>query len=139
MVDVMINYVAVLIAGIAAMVFGAIWHSPNVFGATWAKLNGFTAKDMQKGKAKGGMGGKYFWQFVAILVMAYVLSVFVNFAQAADFLSGMAVGFWAWLGFVATVLIASVLWEGKPFKLYLLNSIYFLITLTIMGGILAIW
>lgn len=51
----------------------------------------------------------------------------------------MQAGFWAWLGFVATIMLGMTLWEGKPFRLYLLNAGYQLLNLLVMGAILAAW
>ena len=52
---------------------------------------------------------------------------------------GMQAGFWVWLGFIATTMIGIVLWEIKPVKLYLLIVAYYLISLLVMGSILALW
>lgn len=49
------------------------------------------------------------------------------------------VGFWNWLGFVAPVTLGGVLWEGKPWKLWGLNNGYQLLSLLVMGVILALW
>lgn len=133
-----INYLAVLVAGVAAMVLGGLWYSPLLFGKAWMKLSGFTEKDMEKAKQKG-MFLSYFFNFVSILVMAYVLSHFVDYAGATDWRGGLQAGFWIWLGFVATVMLGMVLWEGKPFRLYLINVLYWLVALLGMGAILAVW
>lgn len=48
-------------------------------------------------------------------------------------------GFWNWLGFVAPVTLGAVLWEGKHWKLWFLNNGYYLVTLLLMGAVLALW
>ena len=92
------------------------------------------AKDMAKMKASAKRG--YALGLVSALVMAWVLSRFV---VAGTFMSGATVGFWIWLGFIATVTLGGVLWEGKPWNLYLLNAAYWLVALLLTGGILAMW
>jgi hypothetical protein len=47
----------------------------------------------------------------------------------------MAVGFWTWLGFVAVSTIGTVTFERKPS----LNNGYTLLSLLMMGAILAVW
>lgn len=41
--------------------------------------------------------------------------------------------------FIAPVTLGVVLWEGKPWKLWVLNNGYQLLSLLVMGVILAIW
>ena len=93
---------------------------------------------MEKAKKKG-MVKSYIIAFIGSLVMSYVLAHFVGYANAASFAEGMQTGFWAWLGFAAPLLLGSALWEGRPWKIYLINICYWLIVLLIAGGILAVW
>jgi hypothetical protein len=52
--------------------------------------------------------------------------------------AGLSAGFWNWLGFVAPVTLGKVLWEGKPWKLWFLDSGNYLLTLLGMGVILSL-
>ena len=67
------------------------------------------------------------------------MAIVIGYGGINGWLNGVGVGALFWLGFVATVLMGTVLWEGKSVKLYLINSIYQLINLIIMGIILSIW
>ena len=62
-----INYLAVVLAAISAMVIGAIWYNPGVFGTQWMALAGFTAPP------EGSMTQAYALGFVNALVKAVVL------------------------------------------------------------------
>ncbi|MBS3127003.1 DUF1761 domain-containing protein [Candidatus Woesearchaeota archaeon] len=132
-----VNYVAVLVAAIVSMVLGALWYSPVLFGKQWMKLSNIDPKKMPEMKKKAKTS--YALNFVAVLVMAYVLAHTVQYAQAATVFEGVQAGFWVWLGFIATVLLGSVLWEGKPWKLYLLNAAHYFVSLVVMGVILTLW
>lgn len=134
---IVINYGAVLFAAIAIMVFGALWYSPLLFGNVWMKMMGLSMKDMEKAKQQG-MGKTYLIAFVSQLVLAYVMAHFANYFDADTWWEGLQLGFWAWLGFVATFTSGSVLWEGKSWKLYALNNAYNLIGLLIAGSIIAV-
>ena len=90
-------------------------------------------------KMKERMWPKYLLQAVASLLMAYVLLLFVNYTGATTALEGAQAGFWAWLGFIAPTQLAMVLWEGKSWSLYFLNVAYYLVSLVVMGIILAVW
>ena len=133
-----VNLVAVLVSSIVGMAIGVLWYSPLLFGKLWMTLNVIPEKQIKAAK-KSGMGKLYFANFIGTLVMAYVLSHFVDYAGATTVTGGMQAGFWAWLGFIATVLLGNILWEGKSLKLYLLNIGHYLIVLLAMGAILAVW
>src|ERR1051325_5495316 len=130
-----INYLAVLVSAIAAFVLGFLWHG-LIFGKVWIRLSGFTEAHMAAAKAKG-MTGSYILAFVGNLVMAYVLAHAVIFGSAylntTGVSMGLSAGFWNWIGFIAPVTLGMVLWQGKPWKLWLLNNGYYLLALLVMG------
>jgi hypothetical protein len=97
-----------------------------------------TEKDLEEAKKKG-VGKSYLAGFVGALVMSFVLAHFIDFVEVTSFLEGASTGAWIWLGFIVPVLLGSVLWENKPVKLYLINVAYWLVSLSAMGGILALW
>lgn len=132
-----INYLAVLVSAAAGFVIGMLWYSV-LFGKVWMKLSGMDKKKIDKEKNKG-MAKSFVAGFAALLVMSFVLAHFVDMAEAATVLEGAQAGFWAWLGFVATVMLNKVIWEGKPVKLYLLDAAHYFVVLLIMGSILAVW
>ncbi|MEK9166230.1 MAG: DUF1761 domain-containing protein [Patescibacteria group bacterium] len=136
--DIYLNYWAVLVSAIANMALGMLWYSPLLFGKSWMREMGFTNESMERAKARG-MGKIYAAAFVGSLVMAYVMAYFVFVWAAADFMSAFQLAFWIWLGFVATVMMSSILWEGKSAKLYFINAGYHLVSLFITALILALW
>lgn len=138
MVDVVINYLAVLGAAVASMIIGALWYSPLLFGKLWMTLSGFTEEKLAEAKKKG-MGTSYAVAFAGTLLMSYVLAHFIDYVQATTIVGGLQGGFWIWLGFIVPVLLSSVLWEGKSVKLYMLNIAYYAVTLMAMSVILAVW
>jgi hypothetical protein len=52
---------------------------------------------------------------------------------------GAFIGFLCWLGFIATTLFAETTYEKRPFKLYAINTGYWLTALLISGAVLAVW
>ncbi len=137
MPDVTLNYLAILAGAVANMVLGALWYGP-LFGKQWMALTGMTGEKLAAAKAKG-MTKEYALGFVGALAMSYVLAHVVDYTGATTATLGAQAGFWSWLGFIAPVMMSVVLWEGKPWKLWGLNSGYYLISLVIMGAILATW
>ncbi|MBN1386130.1 DUF1761 domain-containing protein [Candidatus Woesearchaeota archaeon] len=124
-----INIWAVLVAAVASFVLGGIWYNKAVFGKTWMKLSGT--------KPKKGSNTKMVYGFLTTVVMAYVLALFIGAGSGA--IRGMAIAFWVWLGFIATITLSGWLWENRAFKLWALNNIYNIISLLVMGAIIGAW
>ena len=135
-----INYWAVLVSAVVGMGLGFLWYGP-LFGKQWVKLMGFSDKQMKQMKEsnKKGMTKSYTIMVISTLVMSYILAHFVDYVQALTVMEAVTLGFWLWLGFFATTQIGSVLWEQKPFKLYLINTLHYLVVLCVMAVILTVW
>lgn len=133
-----INYLAVFVAAIAANLIGMFWYSPAGFGKAWKSLVGLSQKDLEKAKEKG-MACAYLAHFVASVVMVGVLAIFIEKLGVSDAWLGVHTAFWAWLGFMAPIVLGSVLWEGKSSKLFVLNGAYWLTTMLVAGAIIGGW
>lgn len=132
------NWVGVIVAAIAAMVVGAFWYGP-LFGQPWMRAMGWDPSDKAKmDQMKKGVGLSYVWQFIASLLMAYILTVFINSLGGMGWLDGAKVAFWAWVGFVLTIKFGDSLWGGKK-DLFWISSGNMLVTMLIMGAILGAW
>ena len=134
--QVTINLWAVLVAAIVNMAVGMLWYGP-LFGKMWKSLMGLTdesVKSMKLSPMQAMCGG-----LVTSLVMAYVLAYFTAIVGVAGVAGAFQLAFWIWLGFVATVSLGSVLWEGKPFKLFVLKAAEHLVALFLMAVVLVLW
>lgn len=142
--EIPINYVAVVVAAVANMMLGFIWYGP-LFGKQWVSLMGWSEAELKAGQEQMQKEGwkTYVPQFIGSLIMSYILAHYFIFASTYTntfgVLGGFMVGFWSWLGFVAPVMLGSVLWDGKPWKLFPLQSGYYLVGLLIMGAIIGSW
>ena len=112
---------------------GGLWFSPPMFGKLWVSLIDKKRDElMNPGKAMA-------LSSICSLVMTFFLAYFIALTAADTFLGGMTVGAFAWLGFTAATSMNNVIFEGKPFKLYIINASYYLVGLAVSGGVLAIW
>ena len=127
----MINYLAVLVAGIVSMILAFVRYSPQVFGSKWMKLAGIKKTSMKVSSAVLGL--------VTSLVTAAVLAYFLDLTGTTDWQGGLLIGFLVWLGFQGTLTLGSVLWEKKPVGLYVLNNGFNLLSALIMAVILTLW
>ena len=135
--DIQINYLAVLAAGVSNMILGALWYGP-LFGKMWMRLMGLSDDRLNELKNRG-MGKLYASAFLMALVMAFVLAHFAAVWGAVTVHGAFLLAFWVWLGFIVTTMINSVLWEGKSMKLYFVNIGYQLVALKVMALILVLW
>jgi hypothetical protein len=129
-----INWWALLAAVVARMVLGGIWYSPLLFLNRWLALTGRSHTDMNS-----RMPMLLLVDLVSSLMMAFVLVHAIHYAGAVTWMQGAAVGFFNWLGFVATVTLGITLYERKPFALFVITNGWQLISLLLIGVILAVW
>lgn len=135
----MAGILAILVAAIAMMVVGFLWYSPSLFGKAWMSLSGMTKEKIEKAKKSGSVNKSYAIAFVMTLITAYVLNAFILKTQSISAAGGMAIAFWAWLGFMAAKSMGMFLWESKPMKLYWINTLHDLVSILIAGAILGAW
>ena|SRR5688572_25215766 len=135
-----VNYVAVLVAGIVTMIVGFLWYGPMLFGNVWMKLMGHTKESIEKEKTN--MGKTYGTSFVLALVTAYVLSHVMNLSQNfyhyEAVMTGVSSAFWMWLGFIMPVQATDVLFGNKKMKLFAINTGYQLASVLAMGVVLGL-
>lgn len=132
--NVPVNYGAVAVAALAGYLVGGLWYGP-LFGEVWRKLS--NVDELKPTPSVIAIG------LVSSLVMSFVLSYALIYAntyhRASGVSSGILAGFFTWLGYIATVTVGGVIYENKPWKLWLVNNGYWLTSLLVMGAILAVW
>ena len=134
----MVSFLAVLVAAILGMIVRALWYSPLFFGTLWMHLMGFGKKQCEAAKKKG-LGKTYALAFLVVVVMSTVLAYLIQITALNSVAGAVALAATLWLGFIATSFLNSILWEGKSFKLYLLNIAQYLVVLMVMALVLQIW
>lgn len=135
-----INYLAILVGSVLAMVVGGVWYGP-LFGEKWMEVIGATALDrkqreeMQKGATK-----LYLVQFVLTLFQVLVLAHLINDTQTVG---GVARALWIWAAFVVPTLAGTAMWNNDSARIawtrFLIQSGYQLVIFTIFGLLLQYW
>lgn len=133
-----VNFLSVLIAAVASMVIGSIWYGP-LFGKKFIAEMGMDKWSPEKQVAeKKKMGMSYALQFLASLVMFYVLAgIIVGFGQTTVS-EGMMSAFVMWGGFVVPLKLGESIWGGKM-SLFWMGISHMLITLLAAGAIIGGW
>ncbi len=140
-----INWIAVAVAAVVPLVVGFIWYNPKVFGIVWMRASGMTeekAKQMNPGKTYG-----------LAIVFAFILAVAVwpqvmlgggpgevhGMAPYLTFKHGAFHGALLGVLIVLPVFATNALFEQKSFKYVAVNVGYWVVTLSIMGGVINAW
>lgn len=126
-----INWLAVVVAAVSSFMLGGLWYGP-IFGKAWMEQSGITEADIEaaKGKMVGVYGGAFVLNVLAVVTFAFFLG------NEIDAATGALYGFTAGLFWVAASFGISYLFEGRPFKLWLINGGYHTLQFTIFGAIL---
>ena len=130
-------------AALTALLVGAIWYNPKVFGTAWMKSIGKTEKDLEGGNMAIIFGIAYALSFV----LAHLVQILIELTHwhpdeagaighsFHTFGHGALHGAFFCIGLIAPVIIIIGLFERRSFKYHLINVGYWLVVMSIMGGI----
>jgi hypothetical protein len=127
------NIWAVLVAALSTFLIGGLWYSPAVFGKAWMRENNLTEEGLKNSNTVKIFG----IAFILAIIAAINLAMFMGPEDKPEM--GALWGFLAGFGWVATFVGTHYLFERKSFTLFLINAGYSVVSLTIMGVILAAW
>lgn len=126
-----INYLAVALAALSAFFLGFIWYTV-IFAKPWQALIGMQSEN---GKAKTpNLGKLLIGSLILEIIMAFNLAAFIG--KDASWSFGLAAGLAAGFGWVALALGVNYMFEGKSFKLWLINAGYNTVVFAVMGLII---
>lgn len=127
-----VNWLAVIVATIAAFAFGAVWYT--TLSKQWLAALGKTRAELNVGNTP------FIWSVVVELIMAIVLATLIaNLPGGVTVGSGITVGIIAWVGFVITTLILNHRYEGMSWSLTLLDGGHLLGVLIIQGLVIGLF
>ena len=124
-----LNTTAVLVAALLRFVIGFVWWSPPLFGAG----------AYQSGELKPRMKWAVLASAITTLLIAWVLAHAVAYADARGAFPGAMVGFFNWLGFIATVTLMIEFSQRDPVRGWLVQNGYQLLSMLAMGAVLGAW
>lgn len=130
--------VPIIVATVAGMVIGGLWYSPLLFEKMWLAL-AFRGQTVDKAQMKKDAPKAMLGMFIILLFKVCILNKLFLILGVNDTLTGVQYGLWIGVGFIATTLADSVLFERKPVQLYLINAGYHMVSMTVIGAILGAW
>lgn len=131
-----VNWLAVLVCGIALMVVGFIWYT--VFAKQWGELSGWTREKVAT-LPRNEMMMSYGITFVAALVMVTALAMVLRLLPTPGFRGALAAAAVVWTGFTAAPALTNTAFEHRPWKLFLLQHLNHLVGLLVSSVILTLW
>jgi hypothetical protein len=129
-----VNWLAVIVCVVVAMVSGFIWYHPAVFFKIWWRGIG-------KGETDQGNPNPviYVFTIIAAFVEAVSVSFLLNLIGSTTLAMGLGAGFMIWLGFVAPTNLVNKLFAGHGFTVWLIEAGNHLVNLLLFGAILSVW
>lgn len=157
------NWYMFFVAGLIPMVVGAIYYHPKVAGNAWMKINGFTEDSLKTGNMAAIFIVSYVF---SVLIAFFLSSVVIHqgavwsmmhpdimeAGSAAQqefnslmetygnrhrsFSHGAIHGFWISVFFALPLIGTVALFERRGGKYILVHFIYWMITLSLVGGLI---
>ena len=130
-----INYWAVILTTLAAFAFSSVYYM--VFGKARMKLlanePGATA-DVRKVPV-----WKVLLELVRSFVVTLVMAHVIVLARIAGWLDAAQLAIWIAIGFPVMILMGSVTWDKRPWKLAAIHAGDWIIKLLLIAVILGVW
>jgi hypothetical protein len=127
------NLLAVLTAAVIQWILGWLWYGV-LFKQSWKVL-----VDPGQNAKPANTGATLVIVFIVNLVLSFALAQVIQLTPWTTFSKGTFAGTVCGLGFVAMPLLAQHIREKRPFKLYGINALYWLLAMLLSGGLLAVW
>ncbi|MDA6071851.1 DUF1761 domain-containing protein [Flavobacterium sp. AC] len=156
-----IKPIALFLSALVTLVVGFIWYNPKVFGTIWMRENNLTQEELRKGNMLKIFGLTYIFSLmITVTLMSLTIhqtgaigmvggpplidSAKPSFAAfMADygmayrtFKHGALHGFMSGLLFAFPIIGINGLFERKSWKYIFIHAGFWVITLTLMGGII---
>jgi hypothetical protein len=133
-----INFLPIVVSSLVGFGLSSLWYSPILFGKEWTESQKFSL-DKLDAMNKSNVVQSYILQFVFTLITFTVLAFIISMADVRSSTDGAFLGLLAWLGFIVPTSLSSLLWKKETFTLVLIDSINYLLILTIGGAIIGAW
>ncbi len=131
-----VNYLAIVVAAVAAWLAGAGWYM--VFGKTWMAAIGTTPEKMQEMRGQPGAFLPFIYAFVAELAMAWALAGILGHLGPGQVTvrNGAISALFLWLGFVIPTMLVNNSFAHRDWRLMLIDGGHWLVVLVLMGVII---
>jgi hypothetical protein len=128
-----VNWLAVIVATIAAFLLGGLWYSKKLFGTKWMQEIGLTEESIDQTHVARTFITTFVLQFIAATALAVYLG------SDSNLMSGLLSGGLIGLLWIATAYGITYLFEQRTMRLFLINAGFYVVQFALMGTILGAW
>jgi len=129
-----INYLAVLVAAVAAWLVGAVWY--KVLSEQWLAALEKTRSELMGPDGKPKSFVPLVLVLVAEIIMAWVLAGILGHLGDVTVKNGVVSRAFCWLGFVVTTVATNNAFPRRKIMLTVIDSGHWLAVLVVMGAII---
>lgn len=127
------SILAIVLAVVANMIIGALWYSPLLFANVWMKSLGKTREELHSSNPNIGYG----FTTLAGIITAIILSLVITMLDSVTVGGGALIGFLAGAGIASARELSPTFFEGRKYTLFFISAGYHIVSLTVMGAIIA--
>ncbi|TGV03712.1 DUF1761 domain-containing protein [Flavivirga rizhaonensis] len=157
-----LNFPAIIVAAVSALVVGFIWYNPKVFGNAWMKAAGMTDEQVKGGNMAKIFGLALLFAFLLATALPGIVihqmgvfsliggdpsvalpsydAIMNDYGDAfRTFKHGALHGVFTGIFIALPIIGTNALFERKSAKYIFINSGYWIVTLGVMGAIICGW
>jgi uncharacterized membrane protein len=129
------NYLAIILAAIVCFLIEAAWYS--YFLEAWLKGIGRTDAWLISTGVNPAL--QYATAMLSECLIAAMISTFTQLTGPQTAFRGMKVAAGLWLGFVLTTWATEYAFEVRSYRLFAINTGFWLVGMVVMGAIVGAW
>jgi hypothetical protein len=129
------NLFPIFLAALGSFVFGAVYF--GVLAKPWMSAAGIT-RGGAKAKGRAGSAAPMIWGFLAEFWIASILAgaLILSPPEAGPWAMAIGTAFILWIGFVFPSMLVNHRYEGRPWRLTLINGAHWLGVLVVQAVVL---
>lgn len=135
--EINVNWLAVLFAGLSSLVVGSIFYAKPVFGNMWMKLAKLDEKKMGNGASSIALA--LVMSLLTAFVIAHVAAISRPFYEVSALSAALTTAFWLWIGISLTTVVIHDAFEHRPKALTFLTVAYQFFAMMAMGLIIGLF
>lgn len=156
------NFLAILVAAFSTLIVGFIWYNPKVFGNVWMRESGLTEEQLKGANMLKIFGLTLVFAFLIGMILQFMVihqfgalgltggdptkalpsyhAFMEDYGNAyRTFKHGMLHGSMTGVLLALPIVGINALFERKSWKYILINGGFWIVCLTLMGGIICAW
>lgn len=156
------NFLAILVAAFSTLIVGFVWYNPKVFGNVWMRESGLTEEQLKGANMVKIFGLTLLFAFLIGMILQFMVihqfgalgltggdptkalpsyhAFMEDYGNAyRTFKHGMLHGSMTGVLLALPIVGINALFERKSWKYILINGGFWIVSLTLMGGIICAW